>query len=90
MKRDDALFNWLQIQVVALARPDDRSAQETVAFFLELLQEDHQMTGLTFRREGAWYLLHGKAGAEEWEGRYAVETVDALLQAIESEPKYNL
>lgn len=32
MKREDALFNWLQIQVVAEARPDDQSALDTAAF----------------------------------------------------------
>ncbi len=89
MKRDDALFNWIQIQVVADARPDDRSAQETASFFAELLREDHHMTGLDYRLEGPWYILYGQAAGEEWQGRYSAEAVKSLLQAIESEPKYN-
>ncbi|WP_419877177.1 hypothetical protein [Brevibacillus centrosporus] len=89
MKRDDALFNWIQIQVVADARPDDRSAQDTASFFLKLLREDHQMTGLGYRIEGAWYIVFGQVALAEWEGRFPAELVEALLHAIESEPKYN-
>lgn len=89
MKREEALFNWIQIQVVADARPDDRSAQETAAFFAELLREDHQIGGLGYRQEGPWYVVFGQAGAESWESRYPAEAVESLLQAIESEPKYN-
>ena len=33
MRLDDALFNWLQIQMVAEAGPDDRAAAETRDFF---------------------------------------------------------
>lgn len=89
MKREDALFNWLQIQIVADARPDDRSALDTASFFLDLLREDHQMSGLGYRREGDWYVLFGKSGSDDWDGRYPSETVESLLIAIESEPKFN-
>ncbi|WNC12866.1 hypothetical protein [Brevibacillus brevis] len=89
MKREDALFNWLQIQVVADARPDDRSAWDTAAFFTELLREDHQVTGLTYRLEGPWYVVEGRVEEASWEGRYPAEAVESLLHAIESEPKYN-
>ena len=89
MKREDALINWLQIQVVADARPDDRSAKETAAFFSELLREDHQLSGLGYRLEGGWYIAYGQLAGENWQGRYLAEAVESLLQAIESEPKYN-
>ncbi|MGN7470072.1 hypothetical protein [Brevibacillus sp. SAFN-007a] len=90
MKRDDALFNWLQIQVVADARPDDLSAGETAAFFLQLLQEDHGLSELAYRREGGWYVLSAKQEtAPPLESRYPAETVESLLVAIENEPKYN-
>lgn len=89
MKREDALFNWIQIQVVADARPHDHSAQETASFFSELLREDHQMSGLGYRQEGPWYIVYGQIAKEEWQGRYSTEAVESLLQAIESEPKYN-
>lgn len=89
MKREDALFNWIQIQVVANKRPDDRSAQETAAFFAEMLREDHHMSGLGYRREGPWYIAFGQLAQESWEGRYPAEVVESLLHAIENEPKYN-
>lgn len=89
MKREDALFNWLQIQIVADARPDDRSAQDTASFFREILQEDHQIKQLAYRREQDWYILTGHTAEEEMEKRYRAETVEALLIAIESEPRYN-
>lgn len=89
MKREDALFNWLQIQVVADARPDDSSAWETASFFHQLLQEDHQISELGYRKENGWYVLTGKDEAEDWESRYPAELVESLLSAIESEPKYN-
>ncbi|GED26133.1 hypothetical protein BAG01nite_22350 [Brevibacillus agri] len=89
MKRDDALFNWLQIQVVADARPDDQSAQETAAFFLQMLQEDHALSELAYRQEGGWYVLTAKEEAATFERKYPAETVEFLLVAIENEPKYN-
>lgn len=89
MKREDALFNWLQIQIVADARPDDQSARETASFFLDVLQEDHQMSDVGYRREDAWYVLFGRSGTEEWTSRYPADSAESLLVAIESEPKYN-
>ena len=48
MRLDDALFNWLQIQIVAEARPDDNAAAETRDFFLRDLDRrlsSHARTG---------------------------------------------
>lgn len=89
MKREDALLNWLQIQVVADARPHDQSAIDTAAFFLQLLQEDYLISEIGFQRENDWYRLFGNSDSGAWESRYSAETVDSLLIAIESEPKYN-
>lgn len=44
MRLYDALFNWLQIHLVAEARPDDHAARETVRFFEEILREDHHVS----------------------------------------------
>lgn len=44
MKLQDALMNWLQIHLVAEARPEDQAARETVRFFEEILREDHGLT----------------------------------------------
>lgn len=89
MRREDALFNWLQIQVVADARPHDRSAQDTAAFFREILREDHQVQAVTYQRLQEWYILTGQTDGDTWEKRYPAETVEALLAAIESDPRYH-
>jgi hypothetical protein len=89
VKLQDALFNWLQIQVVADARPDDRSAQDTAAFFHEMLTEDHRVTELVYRKENEVYLLSYELEGETKIQRYDAEAVESLLLAIESEPKYN-
>ncbi|MDH6349660.1 hypothetical protein [Brevibacillus sp. 1238] len=89
MKREDALFNWLQIQVVAEARPDDRSALDTAAFFAQLLLEDHAISELSYRVENGWYHLSGKQEAGTVDNRYPAEAVESLLAAIENEPKFN-
>jgi len=89
MKREDALINWLQIQVVADARPTDQSALSTAAFFHQLLQEDHLCSELGYKKEDGWYVLSGLSESGPWENRYPVEMVESLLIAIESEPKFN-
>jgi hypothetical protein len=89
VKLQDALFNWLQIQIVADARPDDRSAQDTAAFFHQILTEDHRIKQLVYRKEGEGYLLSYALEGETKSQRYDAEAVESLLLAIESEPKYN-
>lgn len=89
MRLTDALFNWLQIRVVADARPDDRSAQDTAAFFLEILEQDHQVTDLTYQADEERYTLSWSANGSSQSLRFAREKVDELLEAINNEPKYN-
>jgi len=89
MKLDDALFNWLQIRVVADARPHDRSAQDTADFFREILTQDHQVEELAYRKDDEIYELSYTAGGSPGLRRYDTETVEQLLIAIENEPKYN-
>ena len=88
MKREDALFNWLQIQLVADARPQDRSAQETASFFRQILLEDHQVRELRIQRHEEWYVLTGQTDDGTWERRYPAETAEALLAALQSDPRY--
>jgi hypothetical protein len=89
MKLNDALFNWLQIRVVADARPHDRSAADTADFFLDILVNDHQIAELTYEKDEISYTLQCRVNGEPKMQRYDRETVDALLVAIENEPKYN-
>jgi len=89
MKLQDALFNWLQIRVVADARPDDRSAEDTASFFQEILTVDHRVTDLRYGKEQGMYWLSYAAEGKEMNQRYDAEAVESLLEAIQNEPKYN-
>ncbi len=89
MKLDDALFNWLQIQVVAVARPDDQSAIDTTQFFLDILTEDHHVSDLRFAKDATMYTLHYTVADKRKMQMYEIEAVEQLLLAIENEPRYN-
>lgn len=86
MRLDDALFNWLQIKVVADKRPDDRSAQETERFFHEILVDDHDVSGLSYTSDGEMYRLVYTLDGNRLERRYDKEQVESLLRAIEGDP----
>ncbi|CCQ92402.1 conserved hypothetical protein [[Clostridium] ultunense Esp] len=90
LKLHDALFNWLQIKVVAEARPEDHAASETLQFFSEILREDHQVTHLSVTKEGdeAYEIEYVREGKREKE-RFDAYRVDELLVNIMNEPKYN-
>jgi hypothetical protein len=90
MKLEDALFNWLQIHLVAEARPEDQAAKETVRFFEQILKEDH---GLSEYVIGAFddtmihirYTVNGKTKMQ----MYGREQAEQLLADIDSNPKYH-
>ncbi|MFD0616345.1 hypothetical protein ACFQZR_02645 [Paenibacillus sp. GCM10027629] len=90
MKLQDALFNWLQIRMVADARPDDRAAVDTVQFFATILQEDHGMTEFDIvtvddTMVHIKYVIDGKAKKQ----MVPRENAEQLLHDINSNPKYN-
>lgn len=89
MQFRDALFNWLQIQVVWEARPNDRSAHDTATFFEEMLREDHGVTQLVKEREQDVYRVQMVRDGHEESHTFPCEAVDKLLHDIQSEPKYN-
>ncbi|AUS09371.1 hypothetical protein C1X05_11460 [Laceyella sacchari] len=89
MQLKDALFNWLQIQVVWDKRPSDRSAKETVHFFEEMLREDHQVTIVEKKAEGDNYLITYEQAGEPSQIAFPRDQADKLLNDIINEPKYN-
>lgn len=91
MQLQDALFNWLQIQIVWEARPSDRSAKDTVRFFETMLEEDHQVTEITKtkQKEAACYLVEYVQSGEKKMIEFPAETADKLLNDILQEPRYN-
>ena len=90
MKLDDALFNWLQIDLVAKARPDDRAAQETAEFFYTIITEDHHVSDVRVDTHGddllqVVYMLDGS----EYKKSYDRGLAEQLLHDINANPKYN-
>lgn len=57
MKLNEAIYNWLQIKVVAEARPEDRAAQDTYSFFSQILEEDHQVEILDVVLDDTMYVV---------------------------------
>jgi hypothetical protein len=89
MRLEDALFNWLQIQIVWDARPSDRSAKDTVLFFEQILREDHQVTKLEKKKEGAFYRIDYERNGQPESVTFPCFAAEKLLQDIINEPKYN-
>lgn len=90
MKLEDAIFNWLQIHLVAEARPEDQAAAETVRFFGQILREDHGLTECEAVAFDATmihvrYSVNGKTKMQ----MYGREQAEQLLRDIESDPKYH-
>lgn len=89
MRLEDALFNWLQIKIVAEARADDMAAEETRLFFEEILRDDHLLTDFTTSsdemRITISYQLEGMSKTIMFDRVLA----EQLLTDINSNPKYN-
>lgn len=90
MRIDDALFNWLQMEIVVEGRPDDRAAVDTRDFFLQILTEDHDISEIGIKeKDENWitisYVRQGRPN--EW--RVPREAAEQLLIDIEANPKFN-
>jgi hypothetical protein len=90
MKLEDALFNWLQIQIVSAARPEDGAAADTLAFFAQILVEDHQLDRFEIMKtdDTMIHLRYEKDGRSKLQ-LFPREAAEQLLADIESNPKYN-
>lgn len=90
MKLRDALYNWLQMEIVATGRPQDRAALETRAFFAEMLEEDHQVSDCRIRdRDSRFIYVEYKINGEPAEERFERELAEQLLHDINANPKFN-
>jgi len=90
MKLEDALFNWLQIQIVSDARPDDGAAAETLSFFAQILVEDHCLTDFAIAKidDTMIHVKYAKDGRAKLQ-LFPREAGEGLLRDIASNPKYN-
>lgn len=83
----DALYNWLTIQVVADARPNDTAAQETAAFFRTILQNDFQITKVNVKKDEMMYIIHYEKEQQSKTARFPVELIEVMLEQIQREPE---
>jgi len=90
MKLQDALFNWLQMAIVVEGRPDDRSAHDTLAFFREILLQDHQIDQVEIASRDLTMIHVRYSNAEGSKIQmFDRERAEQLLHDINSNPKYN-
>lgn len=83
----DALYNWLTIQVVCEARPEDTAAVETETFFRELLEKDHQVVVDSVVRTEPFYFVNYSMNGEQGSSRFPIELIDVMLEQIQLEPE---
>ncbi|MBD0379150.1 hypothetical protein [Paenibacillus sedimenti] len=90
MKLQDALFNWLQMEIVTEARPDDEAARETRDFFALILEEDHSVSNFYIIQEDspAIFIAYEQEGIGKKQ-QFDRESAEKLLEDINSNPKYN-
>lgn len=90
MRLQDALFNWLQIKLVAEGRPDDNAARETVSFFEEVLREDHRLEAFAIGKadDTMYYVTYELEGKKKTQ-MFDREAAEQLLVDINANPKYN-
>jgi len=82
----DAVYNWLSIQIVADERQDDRSAVDTASFFWEMLQEDHQVKDIDVQKLEDMYFVTCFTQDEKREFRFPLELIDCMNDTIKNEP----
>jgi hypothetical protein len=90
MNLQDALFNWLQIHIVAETRQGDRAARETLEFFEQILREDHGLTSfdITSKDETMIHVAYEREGTTKKQ-MINRELAEQLLTDINADPKYN-
>ncbi|MCZ8511202.1 hypothetical protein O9H85_01855 [Paenibacillus filicis] len=89
MNLRDALFNWLQIRIVAEARPDDLAAAETRDFFEVILREDHRLKEFQATNDETMYRIRYVLEGTPKLQMFDRESAEQLLSDINSNPKYN-
>ncbi|MCD7033945.1 hypothetical protein LRR81_06825 [Metabacillus sp. GX 13764] len=82
----DAVYNWLTIEIVAKARPEDKSAQETADLFQAVLKEEFQADSIKYRKEGSMYTFSCMRGDEPYTVSFPSEMIEMLANQISAEP----
>lgn len=89
MRLEDALFNWLQIKIVAEARTDDHAAEETRIFFEEILREDLKLVNIEVITDEMKIHISYELDGTCKKLMFSRESAEQLLVDINSNPIYN-
>jgi hypothetical protein len=84
----DAIYNWLSIQVVVNQRPKDEAALETAELFYEILEEDYQITQVNYLVTNEKYIVSYLQNGQTKSKEYPVDYVEVILNQIECNPEY--
>ncbi|CAG9619862.1 hypothetical protein [Sutcliffiella rhizosphaerae] len=82
----DTLYNWLTIKVVFEARPEDKSAKDTMELFEGILLEDHKLSNIIVTKEEPMYFVAYEKDGERHKVRFPIELIDVMLEQIQNEP----
>ena len=83
----DTLYNWLTIKVVAEARPEDKSARDTMKLFEDILIDDHKLTEISVTKEEPMYYVTYFNDGKIHKNRFPIELIDVMLEQILNEPE---
>jgi len=87
----DALFYWLQMKGIVSARPEDEAAGETLAFFAQILSEDHRLASyeVSSADAGKIYVTYSAEDGSSrtvWFDREAVEQLQRDMFGLPGRP----
>lgn len=89
MNLQDALLNWLQLALVAEARPGDEAARQGLEFFETVLREDHGVATVSIKNRDATFItVSFTSGSKTKTQLFAREDAELLLTSLASNPKY--
>ncbi len=83
----DIFYNWLSIKVVADARRDDTSAQDTEKLFYELLTVEHGVANIQFEKHEELYIIHYLVEEEKKMMKFPVDLIEVMLIQMQDEPE---
>lgn len=83
----DSLYNWLSIQVVSDARPEDSAAKNTAKMFKGMLETEHEITVTEVIKDETMYYIHYLQQGEEKKMRFPCELIEFMLHQINLEPE---
>lgn len=84
----DAIFNWLTIQIVVDHNENDVAAQKTCHELLQVLKTDHQIKEINYVKKDEMYIVHYLQENEKGEKQYPIELAESLLTSIADKTFY--